>query len=195
MGWGFHAFPKGINLKVNVIAKLEILLAYDGVAVRHVSHYTTGTTHKEHSLSSWKIAVKKWRGNLYENESENVQLYFKEADDSTPFLSSFLFYFIILDFIFDTLSLDFFLFLSWFKFDKKWIVGHDWKPFKLKHPRQLWHLYKEKKSVYDTNENNYNYALQIYLNKEETFTDTRIKKCTRTEITRHSASVVQLAVR
>ena len=37
---GLHAFSKGMNLKMNVIAGLEFELAYYDLAVLHVSHYT-----------------------------------------------------------------------------------------------------------------------------------------------------------
>ena len=40
---GIHTFPKGISLKVKVIALLEFELAYHDVAVEHISKYTTGT--------------------------------------------------------------------------------------------------------------------------------------------------------
>ena len=39
-----YAFPKGINLKVNVIMWLEFELAYSDVAVLHASYYTKRTT-------------------------------------------------------------------------------------------------------------------------------------------------------
>ena len=39
----FHAFPKSISWKVNMIARLEFELAYFEATVQHVSHYTTGT--------------------------------------------------------------------------------------------------------------------------------------------------------
>ena len=38
----FIPFPKGINLNVNVIARLEFELAYNDVAVEHVNHNTSG---------------------------------------------------------------------------------------------------------------------------------------------------------
>ena len=37
-----HTFPKGICLKLNIIALLEFELAYYDVAVWHISHYTVG---------------------------------------------------------------------------------------------------------------------------------------------------------
>ena len=40
---GVHTFPKGICLKVNVIARLEYELAYYDSAVRRFNHYTTRT--------------------------------------------------------------------------------------------------------------------------------------------------------
>ena len=40
---GVHAFSKGICPKVNVIAQLELELAYCNSAVRCISHYTTRT--------------------------------------------------------------------------------------------------------------------------------------------------------
>ena len=43
MDKGVHAFPKGINPKVNVIAQLEFELAYYDVAVQYVSHYAMET--------------------------------------------------------------------------------------------------------------------------------------------------------
>ena len=39
----FHAFPKGMNLKVNVIARVEFELAYLETAVQHFSHKATET--------------------------------------------------------------------------------------------------------------------------------------------------------
>ena len=39
----FHTFPKGICLKVNIIAQLEIELTYYDVAVQLVIHYAMGT--------------------------------------------------------------------------------------------------------------------------------------------------------
>ncbi len=41
---GFHTFPKGICLKVNVIARLEHELAYYDSAVHRFNHYTTRTS-------------------------------------------------------------------------------------------------------------------------------------------------------
>ena len=38
---GVHSFPKGICPKVNVIARLELELAYYDSAVRRFNHYTT----------------------------------------------------------------------------------------------------------------------------------------------------------
>ena len=38
-----HAFPKGINPKVNLIARLKFELTCYNVAVQNVSHYTTKT--------------------------------------------------------------------------------------------------------------------------------------------------------
>ena len=38
-----HVFPKGISLKVNVIARLEFELLYYDVAVQCICHDTTGT--------------------------------------------------------------------------------------------------------------------------------------------------------
>ena len=40
-----YAFPKGISLKVNIIAQQEFELAYYDIAVQYVSHYTTETPH------------------------------------------------------------------------------------------------------------------------------------------------------
>ena len=40
---GFHTFPKGISLKVNVTVRLDIELASYNVAVQYVSYYATGT--------------------------------------------------------------------------------------------------------------------------------------------------------
>ena len=40
---GVHAFPWGINLKVNVIPWLEFELAYSNIAFQNVSYKTTGT--------------------------------------------------------------------------------------------------------------------------------------------------------
>ena len=40
---GAHTFPKGICLKVNVIARLEYELAYYDFAVHRFNHYTTRT--------------------------------------------------------------------------------------------------------------------------------------------------------
>ena len=37
----FHAFPKGINPKVNKMAQLEFELAYFEAAVQHISHDAT----------------------------------------------------------------------------------------------------------------------------------------------------------
>ena len=36
-------FPKGMNPKVNVIARLEFELTYYAVTVQHVSHYPVGS--------------------------------------------------------------------------------------------------------------------------------------------------------
>ena len=40
---GVHTFPKGIFLKVNIIARLENELAYYDSAVHRFNHYTTRT--------------------------------------------------------------------------------------------------------------------------------------------------------
>ena len=40
---GVHTFPKGICLKVNVIARLEFELAYNDSALQCFNHYTTRT--------------------------------------------------------------------------------------------------------------------------------------------------------
>ena len=40
---GVHTFPKGICLKVNIIARLEYELAYYDSAVHRFNHYTTRT--------------------------------------------------------------------------------------------------------------------------------------------------------
>ena len=37
-----HTFPKGITLKANLIARVELELANSDVAVQHFSHYITG---------------------------------------------------------------------------------------------------------------------------------------------------------
>ena len=37
-----HTFLKGISPKVNVIAWLELELAYFDVAIEHISYYVTG---------------------------------------------------------------------------------------------------------------------------------------------------------
>ena len=43
---GVYIFPKGICPKVNIIAQLELELAYYDSAVQHFNCYTTGdTTH------------------------------------------------------------------------------------------------------------------------------------------------------
>ena len=42
---GVHTFPKGICLKVNIIARLEFELAYYDSAVHRFNHYTTRTPH------------------------------------------------------------------------------------------------------------------------------------------------------
>ena len=39
-----HTFPKGICLKVNVIARLAFELAYYNSAIKHFNHYTTSPT-------------------------------------------------------------------------------------------------------------------------------------------------------
>ena len=39
-----HTFAKNISSKVNVIAQLELELAYYDFAVQHVNHYATGTS-------------------------------------------------------------------------------------------------------------------------------------------------------
>ena len=41
---GAHTFPKGISLKVNAIARLDIELVYNDVIVEHVTYYTTRTS-------------------------------------------------------------------------------------------------------------------------------------------------------
>ena len=45
-GWGLgvHTFLRGINLEVNVIARLELELANFETAVLHICHYTTRTS-------------------------------------------------------------------------------------------------------------------------------------------------------
>ncbi len=40
---GVHTFPKGICLKVNIIARLEYELAYNDSAVHRFNHYTMRT--------------------------------------------------------------------------------------------------------------------------------------------------------
>ena len=40
----FYTFPKGINPKVKVIAKLELKLVYLEAVLEHFSHYATETT-------------------------------------------------------------------------------------------------------------------------------------------------------
>ena len=42
---GVHTFFKGICLKVNVIERLELKLAYYDSAVHHFNHYTIRTPH------------------------------------------------------------------------------------------------------------------------------------------------------
>ena len=42
-GKGIRTFPKDINPKVNIIGRQEFELAYDKIAVRHVSHHATRT--------------------------------------------------------------------------------------------------------------------------------------------------------
>ena len=39
----FHTFPKGINQKVKLIARLEFLITYFDVKVLHFRHNVTGT--------------------------------------------------------------------------------------------------------------------------------------------------------
>ena len=39
----FIPFPKGISLKVNVIAQLKFELTYNDVVAQHVNHYSMGT--------------------------------------------------------------------------------------------------------------------------------------------------------
>ena len=41
--WEDHVFPKGINLKVNAVARLEFELSYYDTTISHVSHYITET--------------------------------------------------------------------------------------------------------------------------------------------------------
>ena len=43
-GKGFITDPKSINPKVNLIERLEFELTYFDVAVKHVTHYSTGTS-------------------------------------------------------------------------------------------------------------------------------------------------------
>ena len=43
MNKGVHAFPKGINTKGNVIARLEFELTYYDVVVQYTTYYATGT--------------------------------------------------------------------------------------------------------------------------------------------------------
>ena len=42
--WEVHAFPRGIDPKVNVIIRLETELVYYDVTVKHVNHYARETT-------------------------------------------------------------------------------------------------------------------------------------------------------
>ena len=43
---GVHAFPKGITLKVNIIALLEFELTHGDVTVKHISNYAIKTARK-----------------------------------------------------------------------------------------------------------------------------------------------------
>ena len=49
---GIHSFPNDICLKMNVIPRLEIELAYYVVAVRNVSHYITKTSPTTQSMKN-----------------------------------------------------------------------------------------------------------------------------------------------
>ena len=50
----FHIFPKVISRQVNVIPSLEFELAYNDVAMQHVSHYTMGTSSYSKSIFIYK---------------------------------------------------------------------------------------------------------------------------------------------
>ena len=56
-----HSFPKGINQQPNVMARLEFELVYNDVAVQHVRHYITGTTH---STVKVKMKIFQYSSNL-----------------------------------------------------------------------------------------------------------------------------------
>ena len=51
-GKGVHAFPKGINPKVNVIGWLEFELAYTDVVIEDFNHYATGIPPVSNNLLS-----------------------------------------------------------------------------------------------------------------------------------------------
>ena len=43
-GFRVNEFPKGISLKVNMLARLEFEPVYVEDLVQHISHFTTGTS-------------------------------------------------------------------------------------------------------------------------------------------------------
>ena len=86
---GVHTFPKGISLKVTIIAWMEFELTFYNVTVQHVSHDTTGTPppgiyvayqkrssnqYPTHAVlnKSWKQHPTKWQ--LYSNLTDILQI-------------------------------------------------------------------------------------------------------------------------
>ena len=61
-----HTFPKGISLKVNVIARLEFELTYYDAAVQHISHYSPPIISSEITLEDM-MYNKKCRTNFIAN--------------------------------------------------------------------------------------------------------------------------------
>ena len=60
---GVNTFPKGISLKVNAIAQLDIKLVYYDVTVQHVSPYATETFRLEQKyfwISLMQLKIKRW---------------------------------------------------------------------------------------------------------------------------------------
>ena len=52
-----HTFNKGISQKVNVMAQVAFELAYDHVAIQHISHYTERTPQHAHT-AYYNVAIK-----------------------------------------------------------------------------------------------------------------------------------------
>ena len=55
---GVHTFPKGIFLKVNIIAQLEFEIVYYNPAVHRFNHYTTRTPLENFEFKPVKLCKK-----------------------------------------------------------------------------------------------------------------------------------------